>query len=89
MIKFGCEVSDSRRLRVKFSTEKVLGVSTSNTFLAQNFSGNSRLFVKFPAVAEDAATVIIFCDGVDDNTPFTVRFVSESISPEYASPFKV
>ena len=40
------------------------------------------MYVKFPAVAEDAATVIIFCDGVDDNTPFTVRFVSESIPPE-------
>ena len=48
------------------------------------------MYVKFPAVTEDAATVrILVCVGLDDNTPFTVRFVSESIPPEYASPFRV
>ena len=50
----------------------------------------SRLYVKLPAVAEDTFVLVkVYSDGTDENMPFTVRFVSESISPEYGSPFKV
>ena len=48
----------SRRFRVKFSTEKTLEPETSNTHLLQKLAGNSRLYVKFPAVTEDGAIAI-------------------------------